>query len=213
MLLKPWRGQMTNELNKTVLEAIKQLEAALDEERKRVFDVGAIAMERCDEKVAQSALDYEKRLVFFQDDVNTLLCGWEELQQEFEGMIPAVKENTPPFSPQETSATARAGYGQQLLVVFPDGSQFREMSAALTFTKTIEKIGSERVMQLGILSCGVPLVTKEKPISATNKYAGKYHETGDGYFVLTYSGTKEKAGFLNKIIKKLGLDWKVTIEP
>ena len=110
-----------------------------------------------------------------------------------------------------TSQNMPAGHGQQLRVTFPDGGVVCEGSAILTLVKAIEKIGSKKVKQLGILSRGVPLVTDEKPDAASNRYAKSYRETGDGHYVLSYSGTPEKVGFLNQIATRLNVTLKVEI--
>ena len=126
---------------------------------------------------------------------------------------PAVQKGNTAGSalPAAAPAPALAGHGQKLRVTFPDGSVLCERSAILTLVKAIEKIGSKKVMQLGILSRGVPLVADKKTDAASNKYATSYRETGDGYYVLSYSSTSEKAGLLNEIANRLNVTLKVEI--
>lgn len=93
----------------------------------------------------------------------------------------------------------------KLKVTFPNGTILNDFYAYRTFVETIQEIGVERVMSLGIRRCRVPLVGKEM----SDKY--NQVDVGDGIFILTHSSTKGKKRDLELIAQKLKLKLKVEI--
>lgn len=93
----------------------------------------------------------------------------------------------------------------RLEVYFPDGTVIREGYAAYTFFKTIDRIGPERVKNLGLKISGVDLVSRRDDL----KY--RQRPVSDGYFVCTHSNTQVKKDILNEISRKLNLGLRVEI--
>ena len=77
--------------------------------------------------------------------------------------------------------------------------QIRLSMGAETFVKVIEKIGIERVKDLGIVCRRVPLIDTTNHPSITQRKSGRY-------FVVTSSSTLTKIDQLNKIAHRLGVD-------
>ena len=77
--------------------------------------------------------------------------------------------------------------------------QIRLSMGAETFVKIIEKIGIERVKDLGIVCRRVPLIDTTNHPSITQRKSGRY-------FVVTSSSTLTKIDQLNKIADQLGVD-------
>ena len=77
--------------------------------------------------------------------------------------------------------------------------QIRLSIGAETFVKIIEKIGIERVKDLGIVCRRVPLIDTTNHPSITQRKSGRY-------FVVTSSSTLTKIDQLNKIADQLGVD-------
>ena len=77
--------------------------------------------------------------------------------------------------------------------------QIRLSMGAETFVEVIEKIGIERVKDLGIVCRRVPLIDTTNHPSITQRKSGRY-------FVVTSSSTLTKIDQLNKIADRLGVD-------
>jgi hypothetical protein len=89
-----------------------------------------------------------------------------------------------------------------LRVVFPDGTIIEEQKAALTFVKTIEKIGTKNVEQLKI----------ESIIRSDNQFDVIAQITQIGnFYINTHSSTIEKKRYLDLISQQLNLNLKVEI--
>jgi hypothetical protein len=92
-----------------------------------------------------------------------------------------------------------------LSVKFPTGKIISEKFAAQTIVDAIVEIGADKVRQLNILCCGVPLVA-DKPDDFYRQY-----QINGGLFVMTHSSTSEKKKQLDEISNRLKLGLKVQI--
>lgn len=111
--------------------------------------------------------------------------------------------NTPKRKIQERSARRR------LKVTFPDGTVINEKNATLTMIATIERLGIERVAELKMECCHVPLVSKE----VVPKYKDWTKPMKDGWYLLSQSDTDQKHLQLLSIKNQLGEEFKVeTVE-
>jgi nitric oxide synthase oxygenase domain/subunit len=63
------------------------------------------------------------------------------------------------------------------------------------------------VRALGLTWCKVPFISNTKD----PKYGHAQHPVGNGWYVITHSGTKDKKKVLDKIAKALHLNLKVDI--
>lgn len=95
----------------------------------------------------------------------------------------------------------------RLKVTFPDGVVLQDKSATTTLLMAIEKIGPERVAELGISVDKANLVSKDPSTVLGN---GAWHQVNDWY-VNTHSNTRGKATQLKKISKHLQLNLKIEI--
>ena len=92
-----------------------------------------------------------------------------------------------------------------LRVTFPDGTVIEDKKAKMTFTKTIQKLGLMRVRNLGIVFCGVPIVSN----TLDKKYGKTQVPVEGGLYVMTHSSTRDKKKMLDKIAIRLGIKLKV----
>lgn len=90
---------------------------------------------------------------------------------------------------------------------FPDGTQVCNASATKTMIDAICKIGVERVAQLNMEVCHVPLVAQE----INPRYARWTKRIDDKWFLMAQGDTKQKYMQMVSIIKQLGIDVKVEL--
>ncbi len=104
---------------------------------------------------------------------------------------------------------------RRLRFTFPDGTQMCSASATKTMIDAICKIGVERVAQLNMEVCHVPLVAQE----VSPRYARWTKRIDDKWFLMAQGDTIQKYMQMVSIIKQLGIDVKVelgdfeTLEP
>lgn len=104
---------------------------------------------------------------------------------------------------------------QRLRISFPDGTQICNTSATQTMIDAICKIGAERVAQLNMEACHIPLVSQE----VNPRYAKWTKKIDDKWFLMAQSDTRQKYMQMVSVINQLGMDVKVelgdfdTLEP
>lgn len=89
-----------------------------------------------------------------------------------------------------------------LRVTFPDGKVIENRFAYETLYEVVKLAGTEKVRALGIVQCGVPLVSN----TLDNFYNQK--EIGKGLYLITHSSTVQKRQQIERISEalKLGLE-------
>jgi hypothetical protein len=92
-----------------------------------------------------------------------------------------------------------------LRVTFPDGKVIENRFAYETLYEVVKLAGTERVRTLGIIQCGVPLVSN----TLDNFYNQK--EIGKGLYLITHSSTVQKRQQIERISEALKLGLKVEI--
>ncbi len=92
-----------------------------------------------------------------------------------------------------------------LRVTLPNGKIIENRFAYETLYKIVLFAGVDKVRSLGIIQCGVPLVSNTKD----NYYNQK--DIGDGLFLITHSSTVQKRQQIERISKELNLDMKIEI--
>ncbi|MGN0880043.1 MAG: hypothetical protein ACI4WT_11430 [Oligosphaeraceae bacterium] len=204
---------MKNEQGKSdVKAAFELLTDTLEDERKRIFQAGSQAMERQDVQVAQAVLDFARKLNDFHQNVKSLMVRWDEMQAANDIAPQQVQDIVTGTGKLFTKThKSKSGFSRQVnhplapktnfTVTFPDGTIIAENKAADGFAKAIGRIGSTRVMALGLIMNGEPLVL-QKP---GKKYEKFWRETGDGFYVSTQNSTESKIKYLNHISKLLNL--------
>lgn len=92
-----------------------------------------------------------------------------------------------------------------LRVTLPNGKIIENRFAYETLQEVVVLAGVEKVRTLGIVQCGVPLVSNAQD----NFYNQK--EIGKGLFLITHSSTGQKRQQIEKISEVFGLNLKVEI--
>lgn len=92
-----------------------------------------------------------------------------------------------------------------LRVTFPDGKVIENRFAYETLYEVVKLAGTEKVRALGIVQCGVPLVSN----TLDNFYNQK--EIGKGLYLITHSSTVQKRQQIERISEALKLGLKVEI--
>lgn len=103
---------------------------------------------------------------------------------------------------------------KHLKVVFPDNTVFYSDNSIETLVETINKIGPEKVANLGIMMSGFEFVSKHKinVDEDTSNYGYSQKILENGYYVITKSTNAVKQKQLLEISNKLSLNLLVTIE-
>lgn len=110
-----------------------------------------------------------------------------------------------PVSNNPNKSKVKKNPPQRLRVSFDDGTVIEGKYAADVFASAIEKIGAEKIMNLGLTTTGFPLVGRKAP----SKY--QYKELNGGYFIPVNSPTPIKKRILDDIASRLNISLEVTI--
>ena len=92
-----------------------------------------------------------------------------------------------------------------LRVTFQDGKEIENRFAYETLQEVVMLAGAEKVRSLGIIQCGVPLVSNTQDDFYNQK------EIAKGLYLITHSSTGQKRQQIEKICKALNLNLKVEI--
>jgi len=95
--------------------------------------------------------------------------------------------------------------GRCRLRVDLNGKLIEYPTTAETFARTIEQIGIEKVMRLGKVLSGIPLIGRSKASDYQNQF-----RIG-GFYVCTHSNTKTKARILKEVGEELGVRLRVEV--
>ena len=94
-----------------------------------------------------------------------------------------------------------------LKVTFPDGPVIENRLAKDTLRDVVTKIGAERVRNVGLIQCGVPLVST----TLDNVYGNAQIDLDNGLYLITHSSTAQKRQQIEKIAEILSLNLTVEI--
>ncbi len=99
----------------------------------------------------------------------------------------------------------KRGPATGLSVTFPDGTVIAEKKAVDTLINVIKRIGVARVREVveaeNLVVCKVPVISNRRD----KKYGRSQHDLGGGWLLITYSNTKTKKSFLDRVSEVLGL--------
>lgn len=101
--------------------------------------------------------------------------------------------------------TTKKSSKTNLRVTFPDGKIIENRFAYETLYEVVKLAGTEKVRSLGIIQCGVPLVSN----TLDNFYNQK--EISKGLYLITHSSTVQKRQQIERISEALKLELKVDI--
>jgi len=158
-----------------------------------IAELGSKAFEEKCYTDAKDLAETGENLKFFKEKVDRLLSEWEN---GFDQVTRAKTKITKiPIALRETAERSRK---TRLRVELEDGATIEGNIAADTLVAVIKKIGLRKVESLGIMVRGFPLVGSSR--------SSQYQQRPiDGKYIMTHSGTPEKAKVLEKIKKELSL--------
>lgn len=150
-------------------------------------------------ELAESLLQFSKKVKTFSEKVGSLETEWKILQDELDAFnLEEPQSKKPPHSPNAL-----------LAVKFPNGEVICARKAVDTLVKCVEIIGPSKVATVGILISGEPFVARQREVF--KKYPTQVRGLSNGWFVNVQSNTNGKKHFLEQISRALGLGLKVRI--
>ena len=190
---------MNEHLNKdSVAAAFKLVMEELDKANQGIAKQIAEASMNADFEKVQVLVDRGKSLKAFQTRVNTLRQEWIDGIDILAG-FPNTQQ--PKFIQKPAVASPT-----KLRVTFPNGERIERDSATDTFVETIQKIGIDKVRELGIRVYGKLLIDSHHRENTQQKRV-------NGWYICTHSSTAGKKTFLDKIAQTLRTHIKVEIIP
>lgn len=163
---------------------------------------GAAFLRNNDYAKARTAIESGEKLAAFRLQLEQLKGRWtsglDEPTRQRIHVEPAAVARTISFAPKASKTV--------LVVKFKDGTVIFESKAAETFAKAVQKLGFDRVTQLGIRVNNFPLVAKQR--------SEQYAQTAiNGFLIMTHSSTEAKRDQLLKIAQSLNEQLTVDIVP
>lgn len=92
-----------------------------------------------------------------------------------------------------------------LRVHFPDGTIIENRFAKDTLLELVQKVGVGKVRSVGMVQCGIPLVSN----TIDNAYGNSQIDVGEGWYLITNSSTIQKRQQIEKISEAFNLGLKV----
>ena len=191
--------------------ALELLASTLEDERVRIYGIGANALKALDAKTALAVIEFAGKLEEFQKKVRLLGEDWSALIEEKGSAPQKVQEIVDGDGKLFGTRTRKSKTGftrnvtqplaakTNFTVRFPDGTIIFNRKACDTFVQAIEKIGETKVRELNLICVGEPLVSATQ----SRKYPTCSKKTMAGLYVQTQSSTAGKIKFLKTISKKL----------
>ena len=202
-----------------VSTALELLVSTLEDERVRIYGVGANAMKALDADTALAVIDFAKKLEAFQKKVKLLNRDWSALIDEKIAAPEKVQEIVEGDGKLFGMRTRKSKTGFTRNVTQPmaaktnfsvrlaDGTVIFNRKACDTFVKTIARIGEKRVQDLNLICAGEPLVSRTR----SKKYPTGSKKTAAAFYIQTQSSTEAKIKFLKTISTRL--NFPLTILP
>ena len=94
-----------------------------------------------------------------------------------------------------------------LRVTLADGKVLCYKSATMTFVEALRLIGTDRLKEVKLENCHLPLISQE----IYPRYKEWMKPIGEGWYVNTQSDSDQKYMQLVSIKQQLGLDWKIEV--
>lgn len=196
-------------LNLPIDERLKQEAAKLEEDLIRTEILPTLT-----EKIEPALAQVQRELVLVVDYVpGTPLKVSLSRKRNIADVLPDAVEIKPdPEVQHKTYGSRNVGKGDiapktGLRVIMPDGRVITHAKAKDTFIEAILTIGIERVRQLRLKFCKIPIISNTRD----KKYGRAQHDVGNGWLILTHSSTAAKKKMLDKIAKALNIKLRVEI--
>jgi len=180
------------------------------EEAKRIHEAGGDALKAGKINPAMEAIEYSKKLAGFVEKIKALAEEWRNLEALIDAAPPEVKEIVMPGKPVKPHKTGYArkvvdvGPKTNFTVTFPDGTVIADKKAYWVLARSIEKMGPDKVAELGVTCGGEPLVTQDR--SLYKKHPHAVAELPNGWLVNTHSSTATKIGYVKRVANALKVE-------
>lgn len=138
------------------------------------------------------------------------LCGYKPNRENVLDFLKSLKSGTEsdnrtePDNGEDPLPSDPSSRNPGLFVTMPNGDEVNHNVAATTFTEVIEKLGIERVRNLGYKVNRVPLISTSEHSTYDQRKSGRY-------YIMTNTSTKKKKSLLEKIATDLGEPLRVEI--
>ena len=133
------------------------------------------------------------------------LCGHRPTNEHVLDFLKALEKIEPPI---ESSGRKK---GDSMRVIMDDGTIIHHKVVAETFIETIEKLGIENVLKLGLGSDKQPLIRRKDPDDSAGK--DRTPNSSGHYSVHTVADTPQKKRILEQIRDRLGRQLTVKLVP
>ncbi len=135
-----------------------------------------------------------------------ILCRYKPTKLQVLGFLKSLKvDEAPAVIMKEnededlTESTIRTrAHPTRLIVTMDNGETINHRNASRTFAEVIERLGIERVRELGHIVNGIPLISPTKHEKYTPHKYGRY-------YIVTATHTADKKNLLEKIADQLGV--------
>ena len=145
-----------------------------------------------------SLLRKAEKLQIFRERISELNSEWDSIFSKDE-FLKINKIDEFDGDEDQTFDNKITNNRTKLLVKFTDGTVISEKNAAITFAKTLEIIGFDKISPLGIKVNSEDLIGNEK--------SKKYNDTRlSGFYIRTHSSTNAKKNILDRISNEIGLN-------
>ena len=143
-------------------------------------------------KLLEQEIDRQEELLLRAEDVNDRLLSH----------LNSDEDETVVDEPQEDVLQQVLRQDYPLAVTMPDGERICLKRGSWTLARVFERLGVERIIGLGMMSNGVPLVHPRRLRRAAQRRLGKY-------FIASNTSTAEKKEQIEEIADLLNVDLEV----
>ena len=137
------------------------------------------------------------------------LCGHHPADEQVLDYLKSLKKIGPPIESSGEASSRKKG--NSMRVIMDDGTIIHHRVVADTFIETVERLGMEDVLKLGMGGDRQPLIKRKDPDDPAGKDR-KSNPSGH-YSVHTVADTPRKKEFLEQIANRLGRKLEVQLVP
>ena len=187
-----------------IMDEISAVEEQLNQEGMSAFDKSKYSDAQKLSEAGKSLGIFRKKIELLRDEWNSGIdISTRERVKVDHSMKPQTKRKRDKVKSGYNLKPHTKSKKTTLRITMQDGRVIQRPKAAESMVEAIERLGIEKVRNLGHKVCRVDLVSKSRH--------EKYNQTTTGdYFICTHSATKNKRKLLLDIAKSLGQD--ITVE-
>lgn len=184
--------------------AFELMRIELEVETERLNAAGAAAFRSSDYALAREQTQRGENLQDFRERIAKLEEEWHRRFSPPETTTDVALSPPDPSEQVRTILSHSKSSKTGLLVRFKDGTVIAERTAAETFSKVLQRIGFDRVEQLGVLVNGENVVSSTK----SQKYNDHFLA---GRYIKTHSSTMQKVRNLQQISDALTISLEIQV--